>query len=100
MSFRIGDKVTVHTKGYDPKEVFVVVDILHYPENERYAYDFADLELDNGDFVSEELCHRAKEKKSKFLNSIEFLKSNSHKSLNDLCPSLIKSLELKNRRIK
>lgn len=61
MSFRIGDKVTVHMKGYDPKKVYVVVDILYYPENERYAFDFADLELDNGDFVCEELCNRFKE---------------------------------------
>lgn len=98
MSFRIGDKVTVHTKGYDSKKVYSIVDILHYPENERYAYDFSDLELDNGDFVCEELCHRVKEeKKSNFLKSIEFLKSNSHKSLNDLCPILVKSLKLKNK---
>lgn len=64
MSFRIGVKVTVHTRGYDPKKVYVVVDILYYPDS-RYAFDFADLELDNGDFVSEELCHRFQDKEEK-----------------------------------
>lgn len=65
MSFRIGDKVTVHFYEYDPREVFTVVNIIVYPESKSYALNFADLELDNGDFVSEELCYRFKDKEDK-----------------------------------
>lgn len=56
---RIGDTVTVHYCGYDPTKVYMVTDILYYPENERYAFDFPDLELNDGeDYVSSELCHK------------------------------------------
>ena len=57
---RLNDKIIVKHKDYDLNKVYTITNILYYPDNERYAYNFPDVELDGKEFISYELCKRYK----------------------------------------